>query len=193
MQPALPAVCRGDCSTSPSRSGGARGNWSGTSPHWRKNGSGWARRIRLALNCVAAHKPTGLEARTGEDPTSRRIFTTADASRIVGVPAASTRRWLPGYSYSYKGSTRTQGPRLGPSALPVEGVLLMNFLDLIEIQLAVALRRRKITWPKICKAAEMFRQEWNSRTPLLCSSSGLMVKASSPSSVGRAATRTSLM
>jgi uncharacterized protein (DUF433 family)/transposase-like protein len=100
-----------------------------------------------------------------EDAISRRIFTTADASRIAGVNPASARRWVTGYSYRYKGSTRTRAPRLGPSAGEVEGVLLMSFLDLIEIQMAVSLRNRKITWPKIGKAAELFRRQWGSAHP----------------------------
>ena len=100
-----------------------------------------------------------------EDTISRRIFTTADASRIAGVNPASARRWVTGYSYRYKGSTRTRAPQLGPSAGEVEGVLLMSFLDLIEIQMAVSLRNRKITWPKIGKAAELFRRQWGSAHP----------------------------
>lgn len=100
-----------------------------------------------------------------DDPTTDRIFTTADAARIVGVPVASARRWLAGYSYAYKNATRTKPARIGTQAGEVDGVLLMSFLDLIEVQMAVNLRRRHITWPTIESAATELRRAWNSQTP----------------------------
>jgi hypothetical protein len=105
------------------------------------------------------------DQRVTDDAISQRIFTTIEAARIVGVPAASARRWLAGYSYAYKGEKRARGPRLGPSAGEVEGVLLMSFLDLVEVQMAVNFRRRGVAWPRIEKAAELFRAEWGSSHP----------------------------
>lgn len=100
-----------------------------------------------------------------DDPTTDRIFTTADAARIVRVPAASARRWLAGYTYSYKSEKRTRPARLGSQVETAEGVLLMSFLDLIEVQMAVNLRKHSIGWRKIESTAAVLRDAWASSNP----------------------------
>jgi hypothetical protein len=99
------------------------------------------------------------------DPPMQLLFTIADAELIVGAPAATARRWLEGYSYTYKGARRTKGPRLGPSARRVDEVLLMSFLDLVEVRMALVLRRRKIPWRLVDETAGFFRQQWTSEHP----------------------------
>lgn len=47
----------------------------------------------------------------------------------------------------------------------MDGVLLMSFLDLVEVQMAVNLRKRHIAWSKIDQAAAFFRQSWSSENP----------------------------
>lgn len=100
-----------------------------------------------------------------DDPTTERIFTTTDAARIVRVPVASTRRWLAGYTYAYKNEKRSSPARLGSQAGITDGVLLMSFLDLVEVQMAVNLRKNHISWGKIESAATLLRQEWGSSNP----------------------------
>ncbi len=99
------------------------------------------------------------------DATIIPLFTLADAERIVGAPAATTRRWLEGYAFSHKGERRTKGPRLGPSAKRVEGVLLMSFLDLVEVRMARIMRRQGVSWPHIDRAAAFFREAWHNPHP----------------------------
>jgi uncharacterized protein (DUF433 family) len=102
---------------------------------------------------------------TTTDATARPLFTPADAERIVGVPASTTRRWLEGYAFEHNGERRTKGPRLGPSATRIDGVLLMSFLDLVEVQMARILRRRGVSWPDIDRAAAVFRDAWHNPHP----------------------------
>lgn len=99
------------------------------------------------------------------DVTTRPLFTPADAERIVGAPASTTRRWLEGYAYEHKGKQRTKGPRLGPSATRIDGVLLMSFLDLVEVRMARVLRRQRVSWPHIDLAAAFFRDAWHNQHP----------------------------
>jgi uncharacterized protein (DUF433 family) len=99
------------------------------------------------------------------DATATPLFTPADAERIVGAPASTTRRWLEGYAFKHKGERRIKGPRLGPSATRIEGVLLMSFLDLVEVHMARIMRRQGVSWPNIDRAAGFFREAWHNPHP----------------------------
>jgi uncharacterized protein (DUF433 family) len=99
------------------------------------------------------------------DATTKPLFTPADARRIIGAPASTTRRWLEGYAFEHKGKQRTRGPRLSPSATRIEGVLLMSFLDLVEVRMARILRRQGVSWPHIDRAAAFFRDSWHNPHP----------------------------
>ena len=99
------------------------------------------------------------------DATATPLFTPADAERIVGAPASTTRRWLEGYTFARKGERRTKGPRLGPSAIRIDGVLLMSFLDLVEVHLARIMRRQGVSWSNIDRAAAFFREFWHNPHP----------------------------
>jgi uncharacterized protein (DUF433 family) len=99
------------------------------------------------------------------DPAATPLFTPTDAERIVGAPASTTRRWLEGYAFEHKGERRPMGPRLGTSATRIDGVLLMSFLDLVEVQMARIMRRQGISWPNIDRAAAFFREAWRNPHP----------------------------
>lgn len=100
-----------------------------------------------------------------EDAVTAPLFTPADAEGIVGVPRATARRWLEGYSYEYKGQTRRKNARLGPHAKRIDGTLLMSFLDLVEVKLARRLRKQGVSWARVNEAAALFRTEWGSEHP----------------------------
>jgi hypothetical protein len=102
-----------------------------------------------------------------DDALTVPLFTAADASRLVGVPAQMARRWLEGYSDRYRGERRTTAPRLGPHAKRVEGVLLMSFLDLLEVRLARRLRRRGVPWRNVDRTAAWFRDAWKAEHPFV--------------------------
>lgn len=106
-----------------------------------------------------------LETTMTTDATATPLFTAADAERIIAVPPSTTRRWLEGYAFQHKGGRRTKGPRLGPGAERIDGVLLMSFLDLVEVQMARILRRQGVSWPNIDRAAAFFRDAWRSSHP----------------------------
>src|SRR5579872_5306119 len=99
------------------------------------------------------------------DATEQPLFTPADAERIIGAPTSTSRRWLEGYAYRYRGERRTKGPRLGPSAVRIDGILLMSFLDLIEVHMARIMRRQGVSWSNIDRAAAFFRTAWRSEHP----------------------------
>jgi uncharacterized protein (DUF433 family) len=103
------------------------------------------------------------------DATSTPLFTTPDAERLIGAPAASARRWLAGHEFSHEGQIRSRPPRLGPSATFVDGVLLMSFLDLVEVQLARTLRTRGVGWPKVIDTARFLREQWHAQHPFALS------------------------
>jgi len=100
-----------------------------------------------------------------QDAITALLFTTADAERIVGVPRATARRWLEGYSYPYRGETRRTEARLGPHAKRIDRTLHMSFLDLVEVRMARRLRRQGVSWRRVDEAKALFRKEWASDHP----------------------------
>lgn len=100
-----------------------------------------------------------------DDSIDQKLFTAGDASRLVGVSAASARRWLAGYTYTYNGEQRSRGAKIGSRAGEVDGVLMMSFLDLVEVRMAMNFRKSKVSWERINRAAAFFRSSWQSEHP----------------------------
>jgi uncharacterized protein (DUF433 family) len=77
------------------------------------------------------------------------IYTVTEASRLVGVPARTIRRWATGYTYSNSGAVR-RSPPLWTAELPkIDGSIALGFRDLIEVRVVQALLDNKISWRRI--------------------------------------------
>jgi uncharacterized protein (DUF433 family) len=87
----------------------------------------------------------------GQDPERLPIYTFADASRYLDIPATTVRYWAKGGIYTREEERRIFAPILmsGSSEEPFEG---LSFLNLTELFVLKALRRkhnvqlRKIRW-----------------------------------------------
>lgn len=99
------------------------------------------------------------------DRTRLPIYTASDAQRIVHVHPVSARRWLEGYHYVRNGERRRSPAKLGPDARRVDDVLLMSFQDMLEVRIAHALRRHRITWKNVQAVANFLRDHWGSPHP----------------------------
>jgi uncharacterized protein (DUF433 family) len=62
------------------------------------------------------------------------LYTTADASRLLGLPAAKIRRWMAGYDYEHRGERRYARPLWVPQLPKLEGQLGLSFLDLMQLR-----------------------------------------------------------
>lgn len=86
------------------------------------------------------------------------IYPVPLASRLTGIPSRSIRRWLLGYSRHSKGMTRLYAPVLEDDFGLIEGMLVLSFLDLIEVQFLEAFRKHGVRWATIREAAANARQ-----------------------------------
>jgi uncharacterized protein (DUF433 family) len=85
------------------------------------------------------------------------FYTLPQAARMSGVAASSIRRWLKGYSYSYRGHDVRQ-----PAVVDAPGLEgfpnIVSFQDLIEVQFVNAFRQEGVSWKTIRIAAEHARE-----------------------------------
>ncbi len=83
------------------------------------------------------------------------IYTVRDAARLASIPPARVRRWVAGYEYETADGVVRESPPLCSRQLPdVEGETAIGFLDLIELRMVDALRKKKVSWKTIRRAHE---------------------------------------
>lgn len=77
------------------------------------------------------------------------------AARLIHVNTNTLKRWLEGYSYTYRGVEYTSAPRwegqLGPG--------ILGFLDLIEARMIGEFRRRGVKWNTIAAASDEAKEK----------------------------------
>jgi len=86
------------------------------------------------------------------------LYTVAEASRLTGIPRASLRRWLRGYTYAAAGERPATSAPVWQRQLPdIDGILGLGFLDLIEARFVDAFRKWSVPWRVIRLCAERAR------------------------------------
>ena len=86
------------------------------------------------------------------------LYTVAEASRLTGIPRASLRRWLRGYTYAAAGERHATSAPVWQRQLPdIDGTLGLGFLDLIEARFVDAFRKWSVPWRVIRLCAERAR------------------------------------
>lgn len=88
------------------------------------------------------------------------------ASRLIGVPSRSIRRWLVGYSYQH-GDTVTHQPPVVPGRVDqlADEIQAVTFRDLIEIRFVHSFRELGVSWRVIRVAAEKARDLFGNDHP----------------------------
>jgi uncharacterized protein (DUF433 family) len=76
-------------------------------------------------------------------------YTPAEAGKLIGVSAASIRRWLLGYAYDHHGPQVRQSPLWQPQYGIDQEEPLLGFRDLIEARMVAKLRRLGFGLPTI--------------------------------------------
>lgn len=93
------------------------------------------------------------------------IYTVPDAARLTGVTESRIRRWIRGYTYSYR-SHLHQSPPVWKRQLPsVGGSLALGFLDLMEVRFVNAFRDHGVSWKTLRLAAERARRLFDATHP----------------------------
>jgi uncharacterized protein (DUF433 family) len=80
------------------------------------------------------------------------VYSTAEAARLLGVPAPKARRWLTGYSYRHDGVTVRQPPLWRLQLPDHDGQTTLGFLDLMQLRAVAHLRKKGLT-PQFVRAA----------------------------------------
>jgi len=91
------------------------------------------------------------------DPRELPAYTVPEAAHYLGLPASTVRYWSAGRD-NYE-------PLIEPAA---EGPLLLSFLNLVELHLLAAIRRRhQVSMPSVRRAIEYLADHFQTRHPLL--------------------------
>jgi uncharacterized protein (DUF433 family)/DNA-binding transcriptional MerR regulator len=95
-------------------------------------------------------------------PLGTGIYYPAEAARLLGVSASTLRRWVNGYTYWLAGADSPRRRRQGPvieSDLPILGAArALSFLELMELRVVIALRKRGLSLQQIRGAAALARR-----------------------------------
>lgn len=75
-----------------------------------------------------------------ESWAGRGVYELADAARLVGIRAASARRWLGGYSYGTAGRGQSVEPLWQPELPKIDDKIGLSFRDLIQLCVVAHLR-----------------------------------------------------
>jgi uncharacterized protein (DUF433 family) len=80
------------------------------------------------------------------------LYSITDAAALSGVTSQRVRRWVRGYSYTYRGTIRHSKPVWELSIPVIDGTICLSFLDLIEIQFVNAFLNKGLSWKSIRRA-----------------------------------------
>jgi hypothetical protein len=93
----------------------------------------------------------------------------AEAARLTGVSSGRIRRWLRGYRFKSKTKTYSSPPLWNGQLEPIDHILALGFLDLIEVRFVDAFLKMGVTWAMIHKAREMAAARFPSASHPFCS------------------------
>jgi uncharacterized protein (DUF433 family)/DNA-binding transcriptional MerR regulator len=82
------------------------------------------------------------------------LYTVSEAERLVDVRSQTIRRWLRGYRTRSQTTGREMPPVWRAEVLPINNVLGLSFLDLMELRFVRAFRRHGVSLTIIRKTAE---------------------------------------
>ena len=87
------------------------------------------------------------------------IYSREEAARLIGVTPSRLRRWVDGYTYHYRYhsvATKRNRPPVVARDLPVlDDTIALSFVELMELRIVRALRKRGVSLQEIRKAAEV--------------------------------------
>lgn len=96
----------------------------------------------------------------------RGLYAPAEASRLVGIPAATLRRWLRGYQFGGEETGRWSPPLWASDVKTETGELYLGFRDLIEARVVQAFLTAGASLQSIRKAILLARAAIDDCHPL---------------------------
>lgn len=101
----------------------------------------------------------------GRDPREIPAYLLVEAAHYTGVPVATLRDWTTGGAYRTASGVRKRSKPL--IALPQKGVPMLSFVNLIEVHVLSAIRRKhRIAMPRVRKALDFLADQYDSQHPL---------------------------
>jgi uncharacterized protein (DUF433 family) len=90
------------------------------------------------------------------------------AARLAHLDPQTARRWVEGYEYGYRGERRQSAPiSYLAKARPAEGGLVLDFEQLLTLQLVKAFKDRGLGLPTIKRAAARAQQVFGGTNPFV--------------------------
>lgn len=93
------------------------------------------------------------------------IYSVPEASKISGVSPSRIRRWARGYQYRIGGEKRSSPPIWQNDLPPIDGIISLSFLDLLEIRFIDAFLQAGIGWKRLRIAADTAKNLLNTSHP----------------------------
>ena len=93
------------------------------------------------------------------------LYTISEASRLTRVSRGRIRRWLRGYHYRSRQRLYTSRPLWHGQWDPIDNVLALGFLDLIEIRFVDAFRKAGVSWAMLRRANDRAQQMFGGSHP----------------------------
>jgi uncharacterized protein (DUF433 family) len=93
------------------------------------------------------------------------IYSVPEAARLTQIPTARIRRWVKGYTYRSGPDQRVSTPVVHSQLEPIDGVVALGFLDLIEVRFVDAFRSHGVGWKAIRIAYDRARDLIGSKHP----------------------------
>lgn len=90
------------------------------------------------------------------------LYTPAEASRLIGVPSGKITRWLRGHTVGDTHYARLWAPQIDLD----DNEIYLGFRDLMEVRVADAFIRRKLSAQKVRRAIELARELIGEERPL---------------------------
>jgi uncharacterized protein (DUF433 family) len=86
------------------------------------------------------------------------VYTLSEAQHLTSIPYRSIARWTRGYSFKYRGTNRYSPPVIAMDQKTLDGHLILNFLDLIEVRFLNAFRQHGVSWNAIRISAQRAKE-----------------------------------
>ncbi len=83
----------------------------------------------------------------------RGIYSVSEAARLLRLPASTVRRWVAGYTFTYRGAPRFSEPLIRGELGSRDGFVELSFLDVVELLFIKNFHERGVSLPVIRKTA----------------------------------------
>lgn len=106
---------------------------------------------------VRPYTPVRLMVTNGYRLIGVGLYTVPEAARLTSVSSDRIRRWLRGYTFHTRTGEHKSHAVIVPALPPIDGVLTLTFLDLLEVRMVGAFLNVGVRWKTIRQARDNAR------------------------------------